>query len=255
MKLRLWPLLAFIGLAGLAALAPADWLRPLDLIGNAVCHRIPERSFFVAARQLPVCARDTGMFCTALLGLILFSATLHRPTADFPPRPYAYLFAALFAAWAFDGFNSYWLLATGHTLVYSPQNWLRLATGAGMGMTLSVYAVALANQVIWRAPERTPVVNSWGQVLRLALIAAGVIVVVLWQPNFLFGPIALTSGLGVLAMLTLVNALLVLIVLRRHGSVERGRQLALPALAGAALTLVQIGAINLLRAVLLQQPV
>jgi len=252
-KLRLWPLLAFIALASLAALVPADWLRPLDLIGNAVCHRIPERSFFVAARQLPVCARDTGMFSTALLGLLLFSATLRRPAADFPPRPYAYLFAAFFVAWAFDGFNSYWLLATGQTLIYAPQNWLRLTTGAGMGMALSVYAVALANQAIWRAPERVPVVNSWTDVMQLVLIAAGVIVVVLWRPNFLFGPIALTSGLGVLVMLTLVNGLLVLIILRRHGSIEHGRQLALPALAGAVLTLIEIGAINLLRAILLGQ--
>ena len=255
MKLRLWPSVTFIALAVLAALAPAEWLHPLDLIGNAVCHRIPERSFFVAARQLPVCARDTGMFSTALLGLILFATTLHRPAAGFPPRPYAYLFAALFATWAFDGFNSYWLLATGQTLIYSPQNWLRLTTGAGMGMALSVYAVALANQAIWRAPEGAPVVNSWAQTMRLALIAAEVIVVVLWRPDFLFGPIALASGLGVFVMLTLVNGLLVLIIPRRHGSIEHGRQLALPAFAGAVLTLIQIGAINLLRAILLQQPV
>lgn len=250
---RLIPIAAFAVLALLAALAPADWLRPLDLIGNAVCHRIPERSFFVAGRQLPVCARDTGMFSAALLGVISFTLTLHSRASAFPSRPHAYAFAAFFVAWAFDGFNSYWLLATGRALFYQPQNWLRLTTGALMGISLSAYVTALANQAIWRAPDAAPVVGSWRDVLRLIAVAAIVTIVVLLRPDFLFGPIALTSGLGVLVLLTLVNGLIALVVMRQHGRVERWHQLALPAIAGFILTLVQIGLINLARAVLIQQ--
>ncbi|MCS6846801.1 MAG: DUF2085 domain-containing protein [Anaerolineae bacterium] len=250
---RLIPLAAFTALALLAALVPAEWLRPLDLIGNAVCHRIPERSFFVAGRQLPVCARDTGMFSAALLGVISFTLTLPGRASAFPARPYAYAFAAFFVAWAFDGFNSYWLLATGRTLFYQPHNWLRLTTGALMGISLSAYVTALANQAIWRAPDAAPVVGAWRDVSRLIAIAAVVVIAVLLRPDFLFGPIALTSGLGILVLLTLVNGLIALVVMRRHGRVERWRELALPATVGFALTLAQIGLVNLLRAALTQQ--
>ncbi|PJF48142.1 MAG: DUF2085 domain-containing protein [Chloroflexi bacterium] len=252
LPLRVLPLAVFAILALLAAVVPADGLRALDWVGNAVCHRIPARSFFVAGRQLPVCARDTGMFSAALLGVIGFAWTLRSRASAFPPRPYAYVFAASFVAWAFDGFNSYWLLVTGRTLFYQPQNWLRLTTGAFMGAALSAYVTALANQAIWRTADPTPVVHSWRDVLRLIAIAVVVVLVVLWRPDFLFGPIALTSGLGAFALLTLVNGLIALVAMRQHGRVERWRQLVLPGIIGFILTLAQIGLINLIRAALIQ---
>jgi len=36
-----------------------------------ICHRLPERSFFVAGRQFHVCARCTGMIAGLGLGLFL----------------------------------------------------------------------------------------------------------------------------------------------------------------------------------------
>lgn len=45
-------------------------VRTLDELGECSgCHRIPERSFFYKGKQLPVCARCTGVFfgqCAAL---------------------------------------------------------------------------------------------------------------------------------------------------------------------------------------------
>lgn len=38
--------------------------------GAIVCHQLPERSFFLAGRQLPVCARCTGLYFGVALGLI-----------------------------------------------------------------------------------------------------------------------------------------------------------------------------------------
>ena len=39
-------------------------------VGGVICHQIPERSFFWAGQQLPVCARCTGLYVSAALGLI-----------------------------------------------------------------------------------------------------------------------------------------------------------------------------------------
>ncbi len=40
------------------------------VVGAAVCHQRPERSFHVASARLPVCARCTGLYLSATLGAI-----------------------------------------------------------------------------------------------------------------------------------------------------------------------------------------
>jgi uncharacterized membrane protein len=39
-------------------------------IGSLICHQLPERSFFVDGRQLPVCARCTGLYASAAAGMV-----------------------------------------------------------------------------------------------------------------------------------------------------------------------------------------
>ena len=39
-------------------------------IGGLICHQRPERSFFLAGHQFPVCARCTGLYLSAALGLM-----------------------------------------------------------------------------------------------------------------------------------------------------------------------------------------
>ncbi len=38
-------------------------------LGALVCHQRPERSFHVAGAQLPVCARCTGLYVSAVIGI------------------------------------------------------------------------------------------------------------------------------------------------------------------------------------------
>jgi uncharacterized membrane protein len=39
-------------------------------IGSLICHQRPERSFFWAGHQFPVCARCTGLYLSGLAGLL-----------------------------------------------------------------------------------------------------------------------------------------------------------------------------------------
>jgi uncharacterized membrane protein len=247
-----WPVVALLALAVVAALLPRAWVQELDWVGYAVCHRIPERSFVIGGIQLPLCARDTGMFSGALLGVISLAISQRRRVTQFPRRPYLFALIVFFLAWGFDGFNSYMLLLRGEVFIYPSQNWLRLVTGAFMGVTLSTFVVPLFNSAIWR-PElaiEEPSVRSWRDVGRLVLIAVGVIAVVLWQPDFLYGPLALLSTSGVLALLMVVNALLVILLFKREAQNERWAQLVLPLVAGAFLTTLEILAIDLVRSAL-----
>jgi uncharacterized membrane protein len=250
-----WPVLALLALAIIAAVLPKPILESLDLVGYAVCHRIPDRSFFIAQIQLPLCARDTGMFTGALLGIVSFAVVQRKRVALFPRRPFLFVLAAFFLAWAFDGFNSYMLLLRGQVFIYPSQNWLRLVTGAFMGVTLSAFVVPLVNSAVWR-PELAasePSVASWATVARLCSIAIGIIAVVLWQPDFLYGPIALISTLGVITLLVVVNALLVILLLKREARNERWSQLILPLIAGVFFTFTEIMVIDIVRAALTRQ--
>ena len=58
-------------------------------VGSVICHQRPERSFFVDGHQLPVCARCTGVYLSAALGLVgwwgMKLARKWRPL-EFDPR-------------------------------------------------------------------------------------------------------------------------------------------------------------------------
>jgi len=43
----------------------------LYIIGDGICHQDPDRSFFLNGNQMPVCARDVGIFLGFMLGLTI----------------------------------------------------------------------------------------------------------------------------------------------------------------------------------------
>jgi len=59
-------------------------------IGSVICHQLPDRSFFVDGRQLPVCARCTGLYLGAGVGFAAWLAVRigrgWRPLSMHPRR-------------------------------------------------------------------------------------------------------------------------------------------------------------------------
>ena len=47
------------------------------IIGSAICHQRPERSFWIADAPMPVCARCTGLYASAAFGSVLALAAVH----------------------------------------------------------------------------------------------------------------------------------------------------------------------------------
>ena len=41
-------------------------------VGSVVCHQLPDRSFFIDGRQLPVCARCTGLYLSGVAGIAIW---------------------------------------------------------------------------------------------------------------------------------------------------------------------------------------
>ena len=261
------PILAVVGTLAFLITTPHGFLTKMDMVGYAVCHRIASHSFAIAGHQLPLCARCTGTFIGTLVGFVGQAALLRRRRAgEFPPAPILVILAGFTLLWAADGANSYLALIRGPHL-YEPQNWLRLTTGALNGLTMSALVYPVFNFTLWRPPttvgphpttvgphpttvgppltERT--IRNLGDLGLLVLLEAGLIGLLLTRWSFLLYPLALLSALGVLALLTTVNSMLVLMIVRRENVVETWREAVVPLLAGFIVSLVQVGVIDIVR--------
>ena len=107
-------------------------------IGAVVCHQLPARSFALWSRQLPVCARCTGIYAGAALAALCASAVLTKWRGAFSSARTLLMVAAL---------------PTFATLVYEwsaavPPNAVRAIAGVPLGAAVAlIILAALDDQV------------------------------------------------------------------------------------------------------------
>ena len=242
--------LSIVVLAILAT--PAGLLNKADWVGYAICHRIPSHSLLVNERPLPLCARCTGTYLGAMLALTVFLFT--RPRASsFPPLPVLLTLFGFTVAWALDGSNSYIDLSNEMASllrirpVYPPQNWLRLLTGTLHGLMMASLFYPIAAGTFWRNSHPVRVLRNFKELGGLVLLALIAVALVLTGSPVILYPLSLVSSAGVLTMLTLVNTVMLLVLIRRENRAESWRDLILPLLAGLALSLILVNSISIVR--------
>jgi uncharacterized membrane protein len=231
-------------------LPPSTLLGKADVVGYAICHRIPERSFILNGRQLPLCARCTGTFLGAVLGLTAMLLLGRRRASRLPPVPVLAVLVIFVGLWAFDGLNSYLTFFPGAPHLYEPQNWLRLTTGMLNGLALITFVVPIFNFTLWRKPAPEQVFRHLGELLLLLPFVALLVVVIQAEIGFLLYPLALLSSLGVVIMLTLINSMIAIVVLGREGYAQTWVQTLAPLTVGVAMAILQMTAMVVLRAYL-----
>jgi uncharacterized membrane protein len=233
---------------------PPGFFEKADAIGYAVCHRIPERSFHIGTYQLPLCARCSGMYLGAMLGLA-YQAIISKRKGGTPPWRVIVPLALLVIAFGVDGSNSYlYLLKETYSgafanipNLYIPNNTLRLLTGSGMGLVISAAMFPAFNQTVWSQQDDRPAlagIKSFSFLLVLTLLFD--LLVLTEKPLILF-PLAIISAGGVLLLLTMIYSLLWLMLMRRDNSYTRFSQMWLALLAGFAIGTLQIALIDALR--------
>ncbi len=241
-------IVAFVVLLLLSPLWHVPFLDKMDVVGSAICGRIPDHSFHIAGRQLPMCARCTGTFTGALLGFAGLLLLGRRKAAQMPSAPVVGLLVGFIFLMGIDGVNSYLTLVLGRPLLYEPHNLLRLATGTLHGLALSIIVFPIFNFTLWKEPDSEPALSGFKDLAKIVLLLAlPMVVVVQSQVGLLLYPIAAISVAGVLAMLTVVNAMILIIGTRREAKAIAWWDAAWPVALGFAATLVELAVIALLR--------
>jgi uncharacterized membrane protein len=234
---------------------PPGLLGKMDAIGYAVCHRISERSFHIGSYQLPLCARCTGMYLGAMVGLV-FQSIVGWKRAKVPHWSIIVVLAVLMAAFGLDGANSYlYLLRQIRPGIlpqipnlYVPNNILRLLTGSGMGLGIAAAIYPAFNQSVWTDyDDARSAIPGWKSFGLLLGIVAAVDLLVLTDSAIVLYPAALISALGVWVLLTMVYTIVWVMIMRQENKFVSLRQMWLALLAGLTIALIQTYAIDLLR--------
>ncbi len=223
---------------------PEGLLGKADAIGYAVCHRINVRSFYLGDRPISLCARCTGMYLGAVLGLIFQSFTTPRG-GNFPPRRVIAALSVLVIIFGVDGLNSFAHLIPGLPGIYEPNNIFRILTGTGFGIVMSAAVYPVFHQTMWTRWVERPALPGLRQLFVLLLLGLGVAALVITENPIILYPLALISSAGVLVILSMVYAMLWLIVLKAENRYTHAWQLLTPLVGGFTIALLQIALLDL----------
>ncbi len=239
------PLVVFSVAAAWLWFTPHGLLGKADAIGYAVCHRIDARSFHIGDRQIPLCARCSGMYLGVLAGLGLQSLTGRG--GSFPRKIWLAFYAVLALLFAVDGVNSYLTFFAGVPSLYTPNNVLRLLTGTGMGLAISAFILPAFRQTIWENQSDLPGLKGWKQAAILVGLAVVIDSMVLTENPLLLYPLALISAAGVLVLLGMVYTMVWVMVIKKENKYTNLSSAWLPLTAGFGTALLQIFIVDIIR--------
>jgi uncharacterized membrane protein len=238
--------LAGIYLAALAALifAPGGTLlERLRALDGGICAQLPTHSFYPSGQQLPLCARNTGVYMgfSTTVGALWVTGRLRA--ARLPALPVAVALGAAVALMGLDGFNSLFLdLRLPH--LYQPHNLLRLGTGLGTGTAMAAFLIPITNGLLWRADDTRPSFGGFRQVLVVVPVLLMVFLGVGSQVGWLLYPLALIGSAGLVTALALVNLVLGLAASGHIARYDRVRQIIPAAAIAVALAIVELVALS-----------
>ena len=233
---------------------PPSFFEKADAIGYAVCHRISERSYHIGDYQLPLCARCSGMYLGAMLGLG-FQAIISRRRSGMPPWHVIVPLALLVLAFGLDGTNSYLYLIkqtypgalSNIPNLYVPNNILRLLTGSGMGLVISAAMFPAFNQTIWKEQDFKPALPGLKDLSMLLVLTLIIDLLVVTEITFVLVPLAIISTIGVLVLLIMIYSILWLMLFRQENKFDKISQVWLALLAGLTFGILQIALIDAIR--------
>ncbi|MCX8006639.1 MAG: DUF2085 domain-containing protein [Coriobacteriia bacterium] len=209
-------------------------------LGYGLCHQLPSRSFFAGGWQVPVCARDTGIYAGFALSLALIAALERGRRPAGLPAPWLLVAgSAGVLAMVVDGVTSY-------AGVRETTNAIRLATGLAAGWAMPLVVVPMLHGQLWRRWDDVRLLEgrkaaAWLAGLPLAFAA---IYWLLPRAGVMF---PLLVSVAILATLAVVNLVFVSLIPAFERSASSVRSLAPQVAVAAVLTGLELVGAALLR--------
>lgn len=170
--------------------------RFFDLAGSLICHQLPTRSLYAGTYQLPVCARDMGIYA-GIFTAALFIALFRRFGAQRPPRiSSSVLLCLMMFPMILDGILSY-------AGIIGSNNMVRVFSGCMFGLPIPYFLVPAAHYDADGENEE-PVLKNLAEFVP-ALVAGLLLCFLLLEgmvPYILAGTVFLTGLLFLLGRLT-----------------------------------------------------
>jgi uncharacterized membrane protein len=222
---------------------------PLQWKMYAVVHGVcaQEHNIFLAGMQFPICARNTGIYSSFLLTLLVLLALGRGRAGRVPPWPLLLVLVAFFLLLVLDGFNSLFVdLGLPH--LYAPRNELRTLTGIGMGMFLAVCLLLVFNLSLRADVDgQQPVLARWRELVGVLVLNLLVLAAIYGNLELLYWPLAFLAFVGITSVLYIINVIVCSLILGYDNTITRLSQLARPATLALLPTLVLLGLLGGLR--------
>lgn len=222
-------------------LSGGDWL------GGAICHRLVERSFVINGRSFPLCARCTGMYLGVATTFAVVALAGRIRYTELSPWPILLVLVGFIGLMGVDGLNSFAHFFPNAPHLYTPRNDLRLITGMGTGVTMGLFMWPVLAQTLWANGTRRPMIGSFGELGMVLVVAITAVMLLLSNEPTLSYVLAVASVLGILLIVTTLNAVFLLTLLRKERWAKRWRETAVPLLICLLLAVGELSLISFLR--------
>jgi len=200
----------------------------------------------IGGMQLPLCARNTGIYGAMTISLLAMWALGRIRTTNFPPLWMTITLLIPVVIVAVDGLNSLFV-DLSYASLYPPRNQLRTLTGAMAGIAIAPFFVPLFNRVLRRNGTPSPVMANAVDLLVLWGLAFCFSMLVVIGPSWSFWPIAIVSWLGIVGILLISNGFAVAVAFGYDQRVTHVRELAAPVLVATAITIAELALMSWLR--------
>lgn len=210
-------------------------------LGFGLCHQLADRSFAAGGVQLPVCARDTGIYIGFVVSLAVIAfLDRGRRRQDMPPAWILGIGVAALALMAWDGLTSYMGLR-------ETTNLLRLASGLGAGFALPLVVVPTVNSGLWARPGAGRVLGEPWKGLVWFVAAPATLGVLVWGAPLLGAGYAVVTAVCILVTFSAVNLIVIASVPRFERSATRLRDAWPAILLALTVTIIELALADWLR--------
>jgi uncharacterized membrane protein len=215
-------------------------------IAYGICPQRPGHSLFFGNVQMPIEAREGGIFAGFLLGITYLIALGRGYAWKLPPLKIQAVLIGFIVLMGLDGLNAFAFDLTLPT-PYDPNLIMRLGTGLLTGIALAGLMLPIFNQTIWKERNQVASLSKWRELAPALLLLAifGAAGLSGWKP--LLHPISITAIFGQVILMVSLGTMMAAILLRREGQVSNLTELAPLILVGLVAVLLLLGATSAVR--------